>query len=77
MAKIALKVEHREMPRIREVILKFENGKVAHFPDGDTKIEKVGFMQWLGPDEPTLVMDIRLIFTAESVGVGLEAIDGR
>ena len=77
MAKIALHIDHRKMPVLTGVTLKFSNGKTVRFPNEEAKIDKVDLMQWLGPEKPTLVIDLRLTFSASDVGVELEAIDGR
>ena len=77
MVKIALKVDHRKVPLIREVLLIFHNGKRIKIEAGDKRLDKADFMQWLGPEEPQLIFDLRLILSAEDLNIELKAIDGR
>ena len=74
MAKLATFI-NQELPRILRMEIEFSNGKLLVIEE--FQIERLDLLQWVGPEEPKIIGDMRFIFPAEELGLELEAIDAR
>jgi len=74
MAKLTTFIDG-ELPSIRSMTIEFDNGKLIEIQA--TQIERLDLLQWVGPQEPQVVADIRAVFPAAELGLELEPFDGR
>ena len=75
MARLTTFLKEQDLPRILQMTLEFDNGKVIEVQA--TKIERLDLLQWIGPEYSTLIADIRATFPADQLGVDVGDPDGR
>ncbi len=74
MARLTTFLKEQDLPRILQMTLEFDNGKTVEVQA--TKIEKLDLLQWIGPQESTLIADIRATFPADELDVDVGDSDG-
>ncbi len=68
MARLTAFLEEQNLPQILQMSLEFDNGKVVEIPA--TRIERDDLLEWIGPKESTLIVDIQATFLkADLLGV--------